>query len=238
MARVDKQPTVDSWRDWLNELGGWFSALVNDAKIAHDFFGLSNHAPNRDSGRDLIRWIQRSHEAYLAIGIRRLVDDDKKTYSFFRFLNHLQHHHKSLTLSVLLKDTPESFRSDREAHIRDYWGIVSAEEPHVSATLIGRHLESLRKIRGWVGHYDQHLIHLQNSPSKGAWMTWQRFHRCVAILDRHYCDYYLLLNGASLSTSAAVSDRFWKTMFLKPWLQRTPNGLCPAPIETDIASKE
>jgi hypothetical protein len=216
--RVVKEPTIEHWRHWLNkELGGWFSALVNDNLIAREFFEMMESAPHPNAHEPFVRWIYRSYETHAIISIRRLIDDDSRTISFFRLLNHLQNHHKKLTVDALLKQIGDPLRTSEHDYLLQNW-VCATQPKFVSYKRIARDIARLETIRKRIKLFDQRSIHLQNKPTIPAQMTWSQIARCVRILDTLYCRYYRLLMGGSLLTAAADYPTNWKLMFSKPWI--------------------
>lgn len=152
-------PEFKLLNEWLEHLQQEVASLAVDARIFWRVQEIIQQNAALQVPSEFYGWMGRLYVAYVAMAIRRQVDDDPQTNSFVRFLTRLKG-----SVGLLSR-----------AHYRSLWPIAEADrvydrmvgqgESHPSPARIDRQIATLRRLsRNITAYADKIVAHTDRVP--------------------------------------------------------------------------
>lgn len=214
------------WSEWIERLENRVLDLNHRRQLHDEFMALLDGQDHRDT----VVFQDAFHHMYLeahTIGIRRLVDGDRRTISFKRLLGQLEEHRNEFTRDSYVRrwvDGPaESPKLRDEVDQRFHTTMAnrafdrfSEMGDALSRRVIAQDRDQLdRATERLVQYVDEHVAHLAASPTNDA-PTYDEFHRALDHLGGMLQKYRLLIDQVSLAWTTPTIQGDWKGPFRKP----------------------
>lgn len=160
-------------------------------------------------------WMQEAYVTDMAIGIRKMVDWDKRTVSFVRLLQEIEDHPEVITrrrFVSVYKSFMKTF-----GH-KDFEKFSKPGASMIDRSIIRRHRQSLiksqKKLRIFV---NTHVVHIGRFRMKKL-PTFDQLNTALDQLEQLTKTYALLLNQMGLVRVAPTIINDWKAIFRIAWL--------------------
>ncbi|MEN6423871.1 MAG: hypothetical protein ABFE13_00800 [Phycisphaerales bacterium] len=218
------------WQHWLHEIGDDLGWLLT----SHDVFMAVQEAfrENKNIQRPTLvyRWIKSNYAARISIGIRRLIDHDKRTISLHRLIQDISDHPDAITRQYFVgKCTLGSRREERpdKADLAncDYDRFAKKGSKMVSKRKLSRDLSRLKQDTGRIKTFvDKWIAHHDADQRRFGVPVFTHVGEALQDIDEIYCEYALLLTGAGMTSQKPVLQYDWKKPLRYPWIGTGDQG--------------
>jgi hypothetical protein len=212
-----KKPPPKPWVRLLNSIDDEVTTLLRHQSTWESFRKAIAHSKVAASNPYFPLWVSELYASTVAIGIRRMVDDDDRTGSFVQLLQKMQAQPQRLSREWFIGgvELPMAQRLDRTFTAYGDPGQTGCFDPAVARN----DLESLRTLSQSVRKYaNQHVAHAQRTRSADI----PTFGDIQAVLDHLLVltrKYTLLLRQADRIQGPPVIQEPWMRIFTQAWLQ-------------------
>ena len=211
------------WRRWLKIIGNDLGWLLT----RHDIFEKVQEimkANKKIQSPDLFyRWIKDNYTARVALGIRRLVDTDKRAISLYRLIGDISHNPQAITRNYyigryhnkrLIKESLADADWDFDIFANKRDTLISAYKLNRDMKKLQRETQRIRTFTNkWIAHYDL-KGRIRRLP------TFKDVDEALKVVDAIFCKYYLLLTRGGMTTSKPVLQYDWKKPLRHPWIEK------------------
>ncbi len=208
--------TFEKWEGWLQRMGRDVLWLRETHHIWTQVSEMVDGNPEIRKPEFFMGWLFDLVSVFVAVGIRRQCDKDKKAITLGRLLEDLANQAPVMSR--------ERFRSlwasdplDRADKVFD--GYAGTGQPHIDADSVRQDLEAVldrsERLRKYVDRHIAHQDHrgVQEGEVPTTGDAWEVLEEIGAL----YQKYYLLLTGNSLMNTVPHIQENWKLPFLVPW---------------------
>jgi len=211
---------------WLKDMEREITGLVMDEHVfwqIQDMF--KNNETLRKTPSNINRWMASGFIQSTVVGIRRLIDSDDRSISFYRLLTELQKYpvlaSRAYHLSLYHNGSiPAEFAVDVGNHTYD--GIVGVGNDAPSTTQLQNDIDRLtatvQKVKKYV---DKRIAHYDQAPFT-VLPKFDDLTECLAVFEELIKKYKLLLTATSISKLLPTPQYDWKAVFRIPWLPAEP----------------
>lgn len=223
MYTIDK--LLPEWHSWLEETKGIVTELLINRHIYEETWRIVEANPNTHDPNDFVMWFQRLYARSTAVAVRRMVDQDKRTHSLVRLLEHLKCHARDITRDWFCAQHSDSPAIRDSAHrVFDQWSIPGGD--CVDPGKVSTRIEKLKNVCKPVKYFvDKRVAHLDAfvPDSSTPKVTWKELDIAIDALDRQTCELVLLLEQKGVLGGLRPTWQYdWTTVFRNPWLPHKP----------------
>jgi len=221
-------------RDWLEMLAGQVRQMRMDQHIFHEVQEIIATNTELHKPSHFYTWLQDMYVAAIAMAIRRQLDDDARTMSFYRFLKRLKGDPSSVSrrrYRALYSDDNSFVMQLKttgllEQYVNDaYDELVGAGKAQPLADDIELEIVELRQVADrFVGFANQVVAHDDRTKPSDL-PTFGEVDDVISYMEKLLQRYIQLLEA----THAAMDLNFqydWKAIFRVAWLPTPGNQPC------------
>lgn len=179
------------WRRWIIKISEQVQELVIDDWLFRQSMLTAAAAKQIPAGNLVYQWTIRAYGVSAAVGVRRVLESGKTTYSLGLLLERIANNPQVLTRASFLRAYPKAIRHLGEA---DFDLLAGEGEAHFPAATARRDLKQLREnARRITRLVNRAIAHRDRKRRRWRNPTYQEIHDMIAQLDEICCKYRLLL---------------------------------------------
>jgi hypothetical protein len=207
--------TYRRWRRWLKGIKDQIFTLHHHRRLYRDVTAMIGANPALQVPSAFYTWMRAAYIYDMAMAVRRLVDRDRRTISFYRLMDDIADHPEVMTRRRFTVRYPGWLR---DAGDRDFERFASPAANRIHPRVIRGHQQKLvRAARRLKTYVDKHVAHNDRRPMRRL-PTFDELDRCVDLLGELAREYTLLLEQAALTDIVPVIQHDWKAPFRVRWI--------------------
>jgi len=215
-ARIKRQHRA-KWRRWIRDLEDPIQDLVISRKLYEDLGEIVKANAAARVPADFHVWLAKNYAVSIAVGVRRLLDEDADSLSVARLLTDIRAHNKSITRRSHRHWMRRAPVEVSDAHFDELAGSGSAFLPkHEPAADLSR----LKKAgAATIDMVNKRIAHM-DIDGRTRRRRLPRFKDTYAAIDEIeavYLKYRALLTGKSSDSLLPVWVYDWTSIFEHPW---------------------
>lgn len=209
MRKEDYPKTRAKWRHWIKRISDSVSMLVLDDYIFRKSIEAARKGNEIKPSNQAYQWAIRAYATHSAVGIRRILDHDDRTYSLLLLLRKIERNPQVITRrSFKLRYS----KSNKELAEEDFDDIAGRGAKYLPRSVVQADLQKIEtesnKIKPVV---DKVMAHRDRRPKGLSRPTWQQLQDAISEVDRMCVRYCLILNQQSITSmlptvSASLAD--------------------------------
>lgn len=209
MRRVDLHQTVArrKWRRWMAQVVARVAQLCVDDQIFQRSMERIHRSGRITHRSHVYQWLMRTNATHLAMGVRRLLDRQPKTYSLLHVVRSIHAMPQVITRRSFVG---RYSRATKELGEADFDNLAGDGVDHLPQSVVASDLRSLEDLASDVRPVvDKVIAHSERIRGRVAGVTWNTLHEAVRVLDQMAVRYDLILrqNGWA-GNSVAPADMF------------------------------
>lgn len=213
--------TYRRWRRWFSDIRNQIHTLHHNRRIYRDVTAMIDANPALQVPSAFYTWMRNAYIYDMTMSVRRLVDHDRRTVSFYRLMEDIASHPEVVTR----RRFTAGYRGWlRDSGHRDFERFASPAANRIHRRVIRGHQRELvaaaERLKTYV---DKHVAHNDRRPMRRL-PTYEELDRCIDLLGRLAKDYTLLLEQVALVEIEPVIQYDWQAPFRVPWIPSTPAG--------------
>lgn len=180
------------WRRWIKRIRNSASSLLLDDYIFRKSMGAAQKGNVIKPTNEVYRWAMRVYASHAAIGVRRLLDRDDRTYSLLLLLSKIEKNPQVITRrSFVLRYSP----SERDIAISDFDDLAGPGVKSLPHNIVRADLDRLFAISDRIRPIVNKVIaHHQRKPRGLTKPTWQEIHDAIDQIAQMCDRYHRILN--------------------------------------------
>jgi hypothetical protein len=195
------------WRRWIRRISDSASFLLLDDYIFRKSMEAAKKGRVIKPNNEVYKWAMRVYATHAAIGIRRLLDKNDKTYSLLLLLSKMETNPQVITRrSFIFRYSP----SERDMGTGDFDDIAGQGAKSLPRHIVCADLDKLEvistKIRPIVNKV---IAHRERKPKRLTRPTWDELHDAIEQIAKMCSRYEHILNqtgGSSMLPSINASN--------------------------------
>ena len=198
------------WRRWIKRIRDSASALLLDDYIFRKSMEAAQKGNVIEPANEVYRWAMRVYASHAAIGVRRILDRDDRTYSILLLLSKIEKNPQVITRrSSILRYPP----SERDIAMSNFDDLAGQGVKSLPLNIVRADLEKLVTISDRIRPIVNKVIaHHQRKPRGLTKPTWQEMHEAIDQIAQMCDRYHRILNQFGTismlpSINASNSDR-------------------------------
>lgn len=223
------------WRRWIKRISDAASMLALDDYIFRKSMEAVDNGGVVKNSNEVYRWAIRVYSTHAAIGLRRLLDSDDRTYSILLLLSKIEKNPQAITRRSFVLRYP---RSQRDRAMLDFDDIAGLNAKSLSHQIVETDLKKLHEISKRVRPIvDKVIAHRERKPKKLTRPTWQELHEAIDQVIQMCGRYNLILNQvATLSMLPTINATNADIDVVIVWGNKTAQQIGP-PSAQDTAPR-
>lgn len=200
-ARREEQRAEDlraNWRERVAQIGGQVRDLIQG-----DTYFRRSMTLLEDAGRPanpVYQWILATYGRDVAVGLRRLLDTSKGTWSLRRLLDEIRHNSAYLSRDDFVRQYTSAWRGKQgwiDTANKVFTRLVGGEHVSIPADEVASDLEKLAEAFGGIGLErlaNVRIVHFSAEDTDFEAPKWEQVHDAVRLVGRVCWRYYFLLH--------------------------------------------
>lgn len=222
MTMKQKVQLRRKWRRWLKIIGNDLGWLLTSHDIFEEVQKIIKSNKKIQSPNLFYRWIKDNYAARIAVGIRRLVDPDRKykrAISLYRLIEDISKHPDAINRKYYISQYHKWMQKEGLADSDfDIFGnkrdtLISVYKLNNDMKRLQRETKRIRTFTNkWIAHYDL-KGRIRRMP------TFKDVDEALKVVDAIFCKYYLLLTRGGMTTRKPVLQYDWKKPLRYAWIE-------------------
>ena len=212
------------WKIWIDKIGHDLGDLLISQDVLKEVSQIVASNRRIQSHLFFFTWIQNNYVDSIVVGLGRLNDHDSRTISFHNLIKEVLANPEAITRDYYISRYPEWMRdAGRVGGINDEFNefadegeqFLSKDRLLADLKLLDDETKQIKVFRDqWVAHLDQ--TRATNQP-----LTFKDVEDALELLDNIFHKYYMLIDGAGMSTAKPSLNFDWKEPLRHPWIENT-----------------
>lgn len=206
------------WRRWVLAMRSELTDLYGRKEIFWDLQDVAKENPEILKNGSFFDWMCRNYIAAQAVGVRRFVDQDRKSHSLWRLLYEILEHPHSITRAAHVRMYRNTPIGERLGHL-SFDNVVGKGRLELGPAAIRRDLKRLEdasdRIRRFV---NKRVAHFTTSGSIRRLPKLNELDGTLDVIDEVFRKYDLLLTARGSTSSHATRQYDWKQVLWEPWV--------------------
>lgn len=204
------------WRRWSRELVRDVGDLLWSRQLFDDLNEIGRHNPAIGKPPAFLDWIRANYAAAVSVGVRRLIDTDRRSISLGRLLFELIEHPGTITRAYHVSLYPIHLH---EAAERSFDNLAGGGRRFVAERDVRSDLRRIENAAQRVYRLvNKRIAHKARPGALRRLPTYDELHRSLDMLDRLTVKYHVLLTAEGYSTCYATPQFTWTDVLAHPWL--------------------
>jgi len=210
-----RRSTFLRWRRWYKEIHATITDLAHKRRIYREVTAMITANPRLQVPSVFYDWMRRAYITDMTIGVRTLVDWDRRAISLVKLMEEIVDHPKVLSR--------RRYTAKYRGHLRrfghlEFDRLAGRGEQQIDATIIRRQrrelINSQKKLRTFV---NRNVAHKSRYKMRRL-PTYAEMDVCVDLLEDLAKKFTLLLEQKGLTDVVPVIQYDWKAPFRVPWI--------------------
>lgn len=205
------------WLQWLKVVQDDIQQLLVNRNIFWEVQDIIKSNSELHKPSSFYRYLGDTYVAYISIGIRRQVKNDKQSISFARLLSALAQTPASLSRKYyvgLYKGSTVEHCADR-----DFDRFCGNDKNCISSDMVDSDLREMILAASVVEDFADKRIAHRDKRRPRVLPRFDQVDHCLDTLDRLYCKYHEVFHAEAMSSLKPVYQYDWKKIFTVPWLK-------------------
>jgi len=192
------------WRRWIKRIRDSASALLLDDYIFRKSMEAARKGNVIEPANEVYRWAMRIYASHAAVGVRRILDRDDRTYSILLLLSKIEKNPQVITRRSFVLRYPPSQRGMAMSDFDDLAGPGVKSLPH---NIVRADLDKLVAISNRICPIvNKVMAHHERKPRGLTKPTWQEIHEAIHEIAQMCDRYHRILNQfGAISTLASIN---------------------------------
>ena len=207
---------LQKWNKILDSLTDEVTELKRSKDIYLSLADIVEENPKINYGNRFHGWIIRNYIHTMFLSLRRLIDKDSRTISFYNFLHDIESHTDLITRKwylSLYKGYP-----NRLGNI-NFNSICGDKVNTLPVELVNEDMEVIENIRKKIKHFaDKRLAHFDKIKKIKYTPTFDDLYESIDHLEGIVKKYHLLLRAHGIEDLTPIVQYKWKEIFKIPWI--------------------
>ncbi len=205
------------WRNWIKLLEKELEWIIRSTHIYKEIGEIVKNNQSIQKPYDVHNWIKLNYVESTFVAIRKLMDHDKRSISFYHFLKELEANPHIITRASHL-----SHYSDHNKIIGNkYFDSVAGSGLNKLPKSIPQNdlkqlLTAEKKIRTIV---NKRIAHLDRNNLKRKFPSFHEVVDVISLFENTFLKYKQLLTADAGSHMLGTWQYDWKSVFYEPWLR-------------------
>jgi len=217
---------VQELRDWLEQLFQQVRQLRIDEHIWEETQKVIAANPKLQQPSHFYAWMQDMYVSGIAMAIRRQLDDDTRTMSFYRFLKRLKGDPSAISRKryrALYKDGDPPVEQLKRTGLLDqtvnraYDRLVGAGKPQPDASDIQQEIDDLKRVATRFVDFANQVVAHDDQTKPTALPTFGEVNDVISYMEKLIQKYVTLLEAAHRSVDLNFQYD-WQAIFRTPWI--------------------
>lgn len=192
------------WRRWTTRIKPLVRDLLLENYKFQRFVEVTKQLNLRQELSDVYHWIGPMYAKSVTVGIRRLVEDEKDTYSLRSLLKRICNNPQVITRESYRRRFPKALRNSADNEFCDLCGSNNATS--LPRTRVESDLDKLVRIHTRIVPYvNQRVLHLVRHPRHIRNFRWSYIHNSIERIEQIFLIYDSLLHSAGRQSSLLSS---------------------------------
>jgi len=208
---------LKKWIRWLEIIYYDITQLLVKQNIFWELQDIIKANSKLQKPSSFYKYLGDTYIAYITIGIRRQIKNDKYSISFARLLTEL-----SQTPSVLSRKyfigLYSGFAVEHLAN-RDFDKFCGINKDYISPDIVNADLNELNWVASVIEDFtDKRIAHHDKREPK-ILPKFEEVDSCLGVLDKLYCKYHLAFHASFMNSLMPTYQYDWKQIFTIPWIK-------------------
>jgi hypothetical protein len=214
--------TRNRWQRWIKRIYNSAALLLLDDYIFNKSLEASREGGLIKPSNEVYKWVIRTYISHSTVGIRRLLDMDKRTYSLLLLLNEIENKSNIITRDFFIKSYP---RRLRELAIIDFNNIAGSSENYLPQKIVRKDLIKLWSISNIIKPIVNKVIAHRERKSKSLLkISFKNIHKSITTISDMCIRYNLILNQEGTDSLLPVINASNADYDVKlVWSKKLPN---------------
>ncbi len=218
MTEKEKAQLRRKWRGWLKKIGNDLGDLLTSNEVFKELGRIVEDNKNIQSPALLHDLIFTNFAHSVAIGIRRLNDQDKRSISLYRLIMDISEHRDVITRKYYISTYRKWMRQNGIAD-RDFDLFANKNDEVLSAYKLKRDWRKLKNDSDRIKKFvDKWVAHSDLKQRRYKIPTFKDVDNVLNDIDQLFCKYYLLLKRGGLDTCKPILQFDWRKPLRYAWL--------------------
>lgn len=218
---MDKK--LEKWRRWLKPI---YNDIVSLLMNRDTFWGIqeiikSNVYSKIETRGHVYEYIGHTYVAYMAMGIRRQIKQDKDSISLLRLLTEIKENPQILSREYYVG----LYKGSNVAEFAgDFFDPLSGKyKAHISPDMVGSDIEKLREIVSKVEAFaDRRIAH--HDTREPDLPRFKDMDESLGALEEMYKKYHSALTAECIANLTPTVSYDWTEIFTVPWIKSAEGG--------------
>ncbi len=208
------------WKEWIDKIGHDLGDLLISQDILKEVSQIVASNKRIQSSPFFFTWIQNNYVDSIVVGLGRLNDHDNRTISLHNLIKEIVLNPEVITRDYFVSRYPK-WMQDAGIANNDFNKFADEDEQFLSKDrlltdlkLLDDETKQIKVFRDqWVAHFDK-IRAIEQLPK------FKDVEHALELLDNIFCQYYMLVDGAGMSTAKPSLNFDWKEVLRHPWIDK------------------
>ncbi len=203
------------WLTWLAEIRNDLTGIVTARAIWDDLHKIVDDNPNLQVSSYFWEFLKDGYVAHTIMGIRRQIKIGDGSVSLLGILSSISKDPKVLSRDWFVSEYAGTGVEDDADSVFDKFGagLLYVDPIPIQADIAAIKSLSLK----CEALADKTIAH-RDAKQPQDLPTFEELHNCIALLDKTYCKYHLLLEFIDWDTLMLDHSHDWRAIFRVPWI--------------------
>ena len=218
MTSKEKHNLRKKWKRWLKTIGYDIGNLLTSKDIHDEIRRLAAFNKQIMSPYRFYSWLVENYVDSVAIGIRRLDDNNKKSISLYRLIEDISTHREAITRDYYISCHSTEMQEYAD---KDFDNFANRKNNYVSKYKLNKDLNQLKRVVKRIRKFtNKWIAHRDLKRKKIKIPTHKDVDNALRDCDELFCKYFMLLTRNSMTTCKPTLQYDWKEPLRHTWLTK------------------
>lgn len=207
------------WDSMFKEIDIYLTKIMESRFFFQKFIEIIENNAELPENNHFLVWIWENYLYSNSMGVRRLMDHDKRTNSLYNLLDEIKTNPEILSrkrYASLFEDT--GFKNDDTLINSFFDKLVGEGKEHIQPDDVRDDIEILEKKYEKLRKYiNMRIAHIDRSKLKKV-PTIRDLDECIVWLEELFKKYYAIFYAGSYTSLVPIPQYPWKDIFKIPWI--------------------
>jgi hypothetical protein len=208
------------WKIWIDKIGHDLGDLLISQDVLKEVSQIVASNKRIQSPLFFFNWIRNNYVDSIVVGLGRLNDRDPRTISFHNLIKEIVSNPEVITRDYFVSRYPKWMQEAGIANdefkkfAENGEQLLSKDKLLADLKLLDDEMKQIKVFRDkWVAHLDQ-------TRTMNQLPTFKDVEHALELLDKIFHKYYMLIDGAGMSTAKPALAFDWKEPLRYPWIEK------------------